>query len=89
MPVLSAPRLMRRLATEFRGLALRSLMGDADTCGSAETTAPMPNSAWRQQLVSERESLILQRQKAVSRHKRVSQYDARLREITNELLRGQ
>ena len=88
MPVLSAPRLLRRLATEFRGLAMRSLMGDADTSGSAEITAPMPNSAWRQQLVSERESLILQRQKAVRQHKRVSQYDARLREITNELLRG-
>ena len=89
MPVLSAPRYLRRLAIDIRGLAMRSLMGDADTCGSAETTAPMPSGAWRQQLASERESLILQRQKAVSRHKRVSQYDARLREITNELLRGQ
>ena len=88
MPVLSAPRYLRRLASDFRGLALRSLIGDADTSGSAEITAPMPNSAWRQQLVSERESLILQRQKAVRQHKRVSQYDARLREITNELLRG-
>ena len=68
---------------------MRSLMGDADTSGSAESIAPTPNAAWRQQLVSERENLILQRQKAVSRHKRVSQYDARLREITNELLRGE
>ena len=88
MPVLSAPRYLRRLASDFRGLALRSLMGDADTCGSAETTAPMPNSAWRQHLVSERASLIAARAKAVRQHKRVGAIDARLREVTKELLRG-
>ncbi|WP_140418531.1 hypothetical protein [Haematobacter massiliensis] len=66
---------------------MRFLMGDADTSGSAETTAPLPNSAWRQQLVSERESLIEARKKAVRQHRAVSLIDARLREITTELLR--
>ena len=80
---------MRLLAIDIRGLAMRSLMGDADISGSAESIEPKPNSAWRQQLVSERESLIAARQKAVRQHRPVSSIDARLREVTNELLRGQ
>ena len=86
MPALSAARYLRRLATGFRGLAAHFL--GADTCGSAPNTAPTPKPACRQQLVSERESLILQRQKAVRQHRPVSSIDARLREVTNELLRG-
>ena len=88
MPALSAPRYLRRLATEIRGLAMRSLMGDADTSGSAATTSPTQSDAWRQQLVSERENLIAARAKAVRQHRPVCSIDARLRAITTEMLRG-
>lgn len=85
--MLSAPRYLRRLASDFRGLAMRSLMGDEATCGSAATTSPTQSDAWLRQLASERESLIEARKKAVRQHRAVSLIDARLREITTELLR--